>query len=264
MARNLHPLSFRVIARNLLLLLIFILLGSAIVADPLSENSYRYIHAKDLETRIHQGKRVTVVDVRSDFAYRMEHIKDSVSLPLDRLPKEIETRPLPKDGIIVTYCSCPRHLAQMAADLLKKAGYSNVNVLYEGLPGWKEAAYPLEGSLANQPVRIFWVVGYVMDTQHKPRKGISVHIFQPATQQLEIAATDKEGFYSIPLRFYGLKPGDQMEVAFITSRTGGDVVFFQVGPHQTPWGTRVDDSAAHVMPRPEQFLETFKKKKLRG
>lgn len=228
------------------------------------ESSYRFIHAKALKSAMARGEKITVVDVRSDFAYRMEHIKGAISLPLDRLPQDIALNPLPRTGKIVTYCSCPRHLAQMGFDLLKKAGYSNMFVLYEGLPGWKEAAYPLEGSLANRPVRAYWVIGHVLDAHRKPRAGAVVRVLQPATEQLEITNTDKRGFYAIPLRFYGLKPGDQLEVAFMAASTGGDVIFFQVGPYQSPWGMQVDDTGAHVEPFPELFLRTFKIKKLKN
>jgi 3-mercaptopyruvate sulfurtransferase SseA len=44
-----------------------------------------------------------VVDVRTADAYQQNHIKDSISIPLDQT--EARLRELPRDKMIVTYCS---------------------------------------------------------------------------------------------------------------------------------------------------------------
>ena len=44
-----------------------------------------------------------VIDVRGDAAYQQNHIKDSISIPLDQVPTRLQE--LPRDKMIVTYCS---------------------------------------------------------------------------------------------------------------------------------------------------------------
>ncbi len=39
----------------------------------------------------------------------------------------------------------PHHLASLAYQQLYRAGYRNMQVLEEGLPGWQQHQYPLEG-----------------------------------------------------------------------------------------------------------------------
>ena len=35
--------------------------------------------------------------------------------------------------------------------MLYQKGYRNMKILYEGLPGWVEKGYPMEGSLVKRP-----------------------------------------------------------------------------------------------------------------
>jgi hypothetical protein len=44
-----------------------------------------------------------VIDVRGDTAYQQNHIKDSISIPLDQVQTRLQE--LPRDKMIVTYCS---------------------------------------------------------------------------------------------------------------------------------------------------------------
>jgi 3-mercaptopyruvate sulfurtransferase SseA len=44
-----------------------------------------------------------VIDVRGDAAYRQNHIKGSISIPLEQV--EARLKDLPRDKMIVTYCS---------------------------------------------------------------------------------------------------------------------------------------------------------------
>lgn len=218
---------------------------------------YRYMKVADLHKRVLQGQKVLVIDVRSNYAYQMEHIKDSISLPLPQIKQRFSALPADKDSTIITYCSCPHHIAEMASDILKEQGYQNVFVLDEGLPGWKRASFPLSGDSANQPISIYWVIGYVVGEFHKPVSNLEVRVYHPRTEQLEFDKTGKDGFYAIPLRFYGLRSGDQMQASF-----GSDTIFFVIGPRENPWGIRIDDEEAHLVLLQKDFLKTFKSKKL--
>lgn len=221
------------------------------------ERKYKFIKTAELAERLKQSQDLTLVDVRSAYAYQMEHIPGAISIPLSDFKNEVTQSPLSRTGMIVTYCSCPRHEAEMAADILNAMGYHNVFVLFDGLPGWKEAKLKTVGDLANEPITPYWVIGYAKGSDGKPRAGVVVRAFQPKTQQLEIGTTNKDGFFALQNLFYGLKEGDQMQVV-----VGNDVIFYNLGPRTTPWGTRVDDADGRITTLPELFLKTYKEKKL--
>jgi len=217
----------------------------------------QYISVKKLHADIAEGRHYLIFDVRSAYAYQMEHIKGAQSLPIQEISYASVLTSLPKNTTIVTYCSCPHHLAEMAYQVLKQRGFTSVWVLDEGIPGWKKEKYPLEGTIANKPFTVYWVIGYVYGPNHVAKSGVEVRAYQEKTQQLEIDKTDAHGFYAMQLRFYGLEPGNQLQGVF-----GGDTVFFTVGPKTDPWGTRIDDDNAQVMVKQEEFLKTYKSKKL--
>src|SRR5262249_28552093 len=80
------------------------------------------ISVEELKTLIADGQ-VVVVDVRSADAYKLEHIKGSISLPLDKIVAG-EYKSLPQDKRIVTYCSCgTEHTSAAASVQLEKAGF---------------------------------------------------------------------------------------------------------------------------------------------
>ena len=56
----------------------------------------------ELRDALAQGTAI-VVDVRAATVYQQNHIKDSISIPLEQL--EAHLQELPRDKMIVTYCS---------------------------------------------------------------------------------------------------------------------------------------------------------------
>jgi rhodanese-related sulfurtransferase len=53
------------------------------------------------------------------------------------------TAHLPKDVMIVAYCSCPRAAADSVVEQLRARGFSKTAVLYEGIFGWMHLGYPV-------------------------------------------------------------------------------------------------------------------------
>lgn len=237
------------------LAVVFVSLSVSAWAEP--SFTPQYISVKKLHADLARGSHFTILDVRSTYAYQMEHIKNAESLPLQEITYSSVLSSIPKNTPIVTYCSCPHHLAEMAYQILKQKGYASVWVLDEGIPGWKKENYPLEGTLANKPVTLYWVIGYAYGPGHAPKKGAEVRVYQEKTQQLEIDKTDAHGFYAMALRFYGLSPGDSLQASI-----GGDTIFFTIGSKTKPWGTRIDDDNSEVLLKEKEFLKTFKSKKL--
>ena len=96
---------------------------------------------------------VTAVDALGGSYHEQQHLPGAVPLVAD----EVATRAaevLPdKNAAIVTYCSnesCPN--SGNVADLLIRAGYTNVRKYKEGIQDWVAAGLPTETAIATQRV----------------------------------------------------------------------------------------------------------------
>lgn len=88
------------------------------------------------------GGKAVVVDVRGDATYKLGHIKGSVSIPVSDV--EARMKELPKDKVIIFYCSCPAEQSSIAAGkALHAKGMDNTAALVGGYPAWKSAGYPV-------------------------------------------------------------------------------------------------------------------------
>lgn len=113
------------------------------IPAPLKAKSSIY----DLKERLDWGEpALTIIDVRSREAFNTSHITGAVPLPLNQLVEQaLMNLELIRD--IYVYGSSDEETAAAAA-LLKEAGYQNVAELAGGLPAWKAAGFPIEGSSA--------------------------------------------------------------------------------------------------------------------
>jgi rhodanese-related sulfurtransferase len=111
--------------------------------DP--ESKVPRVSAEELKKMVAE-KQVVVVDVRSADAYKVSHLKGSISLPLG----DIEAgnhKSLPRDKRIITYCSCPaENTSARAAVILEKAGFKNVGTLLGGTAAWEQSGGEMGGT----------------------------------------------------------------------------------------------------------------------
>lgn len=84
-------------------------------------------------------KKAVLVDVRSIDAYKGGHAQGAMHIALHDLEAG-NFKGLPKDKMIIAYCTCPTEGTSGAAvHVLQKAGYKNVTALKGGLEAWKNA-----------------------------------------------------------------------------------------------------------------------------
>ncbi|MBS0349916.1 MAG: rhodanese-like domain-containing protein [Proteobacteria bacterium] len=83
-----------------------------------------------------------VVDIRSRENFQEGHIVSAINLPASELEKN--TAPLSqfKNKPIVIVCATGQKAGTLA-NLLKKQGFQNVQVLAGGINGWKNAQMPI-------------------------------------------------------------------------------------------------------------------------
>jgi rhodanese-related sulfurtransferase len=103
------------------------------------------IELDELSPQLANGRVAQFWNVLTDEYFSGELIPGSRRVPLDRVGREVAVTNLPKDTVIVTYCSgpsCPQSRA--AAEKLAALGYINVRPFEGGLSAWKEAGRPVE------------------------------------------------------------------------------------------------------------------------
>jgi rhodanese-related sulfurtransferase len=103
------------------------------------------IHRDELARRLHDGDLI-VVDVRPEPEYGAGHIAGAVSIPIDRLARQL--RRLPPDVDVIAYCRGPYCVfADDAVRLLRRRG-RRARRLEDGYPEWQRAGLPVESAEA--------------------------------------------------------------------------------------------------------------------
>lgn len=106
-----------------------------------------YVFATDLHQALLAKRKMVLLDTRVTSVWQTAHIEGSFPLPYYS-DFDAVTRHLPKDVMIVAYCSCPRAAADSVVEELRKRGYSRTAVLYEGIFGWMHLGFPVSRNQA--------------------------------------------------------------------------------------------------------------------
>jgi rhodanese-related sulfurtransferase len=100
----------------------------------------------DEAVKIFQRGDGLFIDARHEDEFSEGHIKGAISLPLSTLEAHPDlVRGLPKDTLIVTYCSGEQ--CALSIDLgerLALLGFANVKVFFSGWPEWEKRNLPIE------------------------------------------------------------------------------------------------------------------------
>lgn len=88
----------------------------------------------DEAKNIMSTQKAIVVDVRSLEEYNEGHIPNAISVPLETIENEAETKLKNKDDLILVYCRSGRRSREAALRLIEK-GYTNV-IDFGGIQDW--------------------------------------------------------------------------------------------------------------------------------
>lgn len=102
------------------------------------------ISRDELRAAIDEG-RVTVVDALGGTYYEQQHLPGAIPLVAAEVAERAAAVLPDRDAPIVTYCSnpaCPN--SGQVADLLTRAGYTDVRKYKEGIEDWVAAGLPVE------------------------------------------------------------------------------------------------------------------------
>ena len=91
------------------------------------------------------GEPVLVVDLRPDGELGVERYKIPGALHLTLEEIEERHREIPRDRLVVIYCSCPNEASSAKmAYLLHRKGVTQVRPLLGGIDAWREQDFPVE------------------------------------------------------------------------------------------------------------------------
>lgn len=101
-----------------------------------------FVSAADLYKALQEKQKMMLLDTRVTSVWQTAHIEGSFTLPYYSDFDAIVTD-LPKDVMVVAYCSCPRAAAEWVVEELRQRDYAKTAVLYEGIYGWIKLGYPV-------------------------------------------------------------------------------------------------------------------------
>lgn len=96
----------------------------------------------DVKKRLDRGEKPTLIDVREESEYAKDHLPGAIHLGKGIIERDIEERVPNLGQELILYCGGGFRSA-LAADNLRKMGYTNVISMDGGIRGWREKNYPL-------------------------------------------------------------------------------------------------------------------------
>lgn len=102
----------------------------------------RETNVEEVKKRMDRGDNFLLVDVREESEYAKDHLPGAIHLGKGVIERDIEERVPDLNKEMVLYCGGGFRSA-LAADNLKKMGYTNVISMDGGIRGWREKSFPL-------------------------------------------------------------------------------------------------------------------------
>ena len=106
----------------------------------------------DVKARLDRREPFHFIDVREDDEFAVDRAAGARHLGRGVIERDIETVIPDRAAEIVLYCGGGFRSA-LAADNLRRMGYTNVWSMDGGIRAWREAGYPLETGGAPRPPR---------------------------------------------------------------------------------------------------------------
>jgi rhodanese-related sulfurtransferase len=96
----------------------------------------------DVKAKLDRGEKFHLVDVREESEWANDHLPKAIHLGKGIIERDAEQRLPDPSAEIVLYCGGGFRSA-LAADNLRKMGYTNVISMDGGIRDWREKGYPL-------------------------------------------------------------------------------------------------------------------------
>lgn len=103
------------------------------------------INSESLKQKLNDNNEdIVLIDVRTkeEFIGELGHLPGAINIPLDELKARIAELNNYQNKPVIALCRTDRR-ASIAAQQLKKAGFTNITILKNGMIGWNELSYEL-------------------------------------------------------------------------------------------------------------------------
>ena len=97
----------------------------------------------EVKQRLDRGERLNLIDVREESEFARGHLPGAVHLGKGIIERDVEQQFPDTNTELILYCGGGFRSA-LAADNLRKMGYTNVKSMDGGWRGWTEAGLPVE------------------------------------------------------------------------------------------------------------------------
>lgn len=84
---------------------------------------------------------VTLIDVREPWEHNAVHIPDTLLIPMNEVPRQLDA--IPTDKTVIVYCRSGNRSGQIT-NFLRRQGYERVHNMRGGIIAWERARYPVE------------------------------------------------------------------------------------------------------------------------
>jgi len=102
----------------------------------------RPVSAAAVKAMLGDGQELALVDVREELTFSKNHLLWARSVPLSRLELNF-SRLVPRQTARIVLCDDIDGLAERAASILARAGYSDLSFLEGGVAAWEQAGFVL-------------------------------------------------------------------------------------------------------------------------
>ncbi len=111
------------------------------------------ISAQSLRAMLSDGTEIAPIDVREELTFSLRHLLWTRNVPLSRLELRF-ARLVPRHTTCIVLVDDDDGLARRAAEVLARAGYSDLSILDGGVTGWEKAGFELFSGV-NVPSKAF-------------------------------------------------------------------------------------------------------------
>ncbi len=96
----------------------------------------------EVKSRLDRGEKFLLFDVREESEFAADHLSGAIHLGKGIIERDIEARVPDPTTPMVLYCG-GGYRSALAADNLRKMGYTHVLSMAGGIRGWREHHFPL-------------------------------------------------------------------------------------------------------------------------
>lgn len=132
------------VQQNIILFIALVVVIGLLLMDPIRK---RISGIKDLSSsqlpRLMSDEDVVILDVSEESEFKKGHIVDAINIPMKSLAEKMDSLKKHQSKTVVVTCPTGNKANRAATDL-RKAGFSKVYSLKEGIAGWVRDNMPVE------------------------------------------------------------------------------------------------------------------------